>query len=246
MDAPEKQQRATEFTWYHTVDLGDGVVTDGQYDHRPLLRHYGLPERLDGKTVLDVGPAHGFFAFELESRGASRVATLELPRWSAHDVSPELRQSFADENRDDSSLTYLHGALRFAIESRGSSVEQHFGSVYNLDPDEIGTFDVVFCASVLLHVSDPIRALWAIHSVTREYAIIVTSVYRPRLSRHSGVARFTGRVDGQTFWEPDMACLTKWILAAGFERVEEISQFELASLDGQFKDWQGAVRAYVR
>ena len=56
MDTAEKQRRVGDYAWYHTVDLEDGVITPGQYDHRPLLPHYGLPDDLTGKTALDVGP----------------------------------------------------------------------------------------------------------------------------------------------------------------------------------------------
>ena len=35
----EKRRRMAEFAWYHTVDLGDGIVTPGQYDHRALVGH---------------------------------------------------------------------------------------------------------------------------------------------------------------------------------------------------------------
>jgi len=31
------------YQWYHTLELGEGLVTPGQYDHRSVLRHYGLP-----------------------------------------------------------------------------------------------------------------------------------------------------------------------------------------------------------
>ena len=79
MSLDAKRAGAAEFDWYHTIDLGDGVVTAGLYDHRPLVPCYGLPDDLVGLSALDVGPAHGFFAFELEARGADPVVTVELP-----------------------------------------------------------------------------------------------------------------------------------------------------------------------
>src|SRR3546814_2938028 len=36
----------------------------------------------------------------------------------------------------------------------------------DLDPDELGTFDVVVCGSLMLHLRDPLRALEAVRSVT--------------------------------------------------------------------------------
>lgn len=94
MNIEEVKRRVNEFQWYHTIDLGNGLITPGQYDHRPLLKHYGLPDDLTGKTVLDIGPAHGFFAFEFEKRRAVRVVTVELPQWSDHDGSAVLKSGF--------------------------------------------------------------------------------------------------------------------------------------------------------
>src|SRR5919201_205600 len=59
-------ERARQQRWYHTLELGDGVVTDGWFDLRPYVHHYGLPERLDGVRALEVGTWDGFWAFELE------------------------------------------------------------------------------------------------------------------------------------------------------------------------------------
>jgi tRNA (mo5U34)-methyltransferase len=244
VDADEKRARMGDFAWYHTVDLGDGVVTPGQYDHRTLLSHYGLPDDLTGKTVLDVGPAHGFFAFELERRGAARVVTAELPQWSAHDGSGVLKSGFERDGADEANEGYLHGALGFAIEARGSAVEQVFCNVYDLSPDSVGEFDLVFCASMLIHITDPLRALYAIRSVTRETAIVVTTI-DPRPRGRAPRARFVGRPDGQTFWEPNVRCLEQWVVAAGFGSVELVSKFRLASVDGRFDEPHATIRAHL-
>jgi tRNA (mo5U34)-methyltransferase len=58
--------------------LGDGLVTPGDFDYRPSLPLFQFPEDMRGMTVLDVGSATGFFAFEFEKRGAS-VILVELP-----------------------------------------------------------------------------------------------------------------------------------------------------------------------
>ena len=36
MSVDAKRAGAADFDWYHTIDLGEGVVTAGLYDHRPL------------------------------------------------------------------------------------------------------------------------------------------------------------------------------------------------------------------
>src|ERR1700744_4811090 len=68
----------SRYYWYHTIDLGDGLITPGMYDYRETLPAFDFPVDMRGMTVLDVGSATGFFAFEFERRGA-RVVSLELP-----------------------------------------------------------------------------------------------------------------------------------------------------------------------
>ncbi len=67
-------ERVREHKWYHALELAPGVVTPGLYDLRGEVAKYHLPERLDGKRALDVGTWDGFWAFELERRGAEVVA----------------------------------------------------------------------------------------------------------------------------------------------------------------------------
>ena len=67
-------QRVEDLGWYHTLELPGGQVTEGLFDLRNPMHHYGLPERMDGMRALDVGTWDGFWAFEMERRGAEVVA----------------------------------------------------------------------------------------------------------------------------------------------------------------------------
>ena len=167
--SPEEiQHRVSQFEWYHSIDLGGGVVTPGIFNHEPLLPLYGIPESLRGKTVLDIGPGHGFFAFEFERRGAEKVVTAELPSWVDHDASPALAAVAASIR--EAGEAYHREAFGFAIDALGSRVERRFCNEYDLTPERVGVFDFVFCGSVLQHLSDPLRALWAIRRVCRDVA----------------------------------------------------------------------------
>src|SRR5262245_7259258 len=143
MSPDEIKRRVHEFEWYHTIDLGHGITTPGTYDLRPLVKHYGIPSSLAGKAVLDVGPGQGFFCFEFEKRDAARIATAELPSWSHHDASPVLRRDFDRHDIDGATDAYLHGALSFVIEARASKIDRFFHTVYELSPENVGTFDIV-------------------------------------------------------------------------------------------------------
>ena len=47
------------YYWYHTVDLGNGLITPGMYDYRETIASFDFPADMRGMTVLDVGSATG-------------------------------------------------------------------------------------------------------------------------------------------------------------------------------------------
>ena len=65
-------------SWYHTLELAPGVVTPGWFDHRSVLDAIPLPADLSGQRCLDVGTFNGFWAFELERRGAAEVHAVDV------------------------------------------------------------------------------------------------------------------------------------------------------------------------
>ena len=239
----EVRRRVGEFEWYHRIDLGHGIVTPGQFDLAPLLPHYGIPASLEGMSVLDVGPGHGFFAFEFERRRARRLVTSELPDWTEHDSSPHDKAALpsAREHGD----AYHRGAFGFAIQARGSRLERRFCNIYDLSPEGVGTFDLVFCASVLLHLTDPLRALYALRRVCAGQAIISTAVEWRWPLTSMALARFVARPGGHVFWLPTPKCLMRMAIAAGFARCERVSAFRLRSSDGAFDVPHATVRAFV-
>jgi tRNA (mo5U34)-methyltransferase len=155
--------------WYHTIELGDGVLSNGVYDLRSVVDQYGLPESLEGKTALDIGTADGFWAFEMERRGADRVVATDIARVRDLDLLPSIRDALGE--RADQGVS---ARFKAAHALRGSRVEHMICSVYDLSPESVGVFDVVFCGSLLLHLQNPLGALVKIHSVTNEMAIVET------------------------------------------------------------------------
>jgi tRNA (mo5U34)-methyltransferase len=223
--------------WYHSVDLGNGIVTPGQYDHRPYLHHYGIPNDLAGKTVIDIGAASGFFSFEFERRGAQVTAT-DLPEWNDHDFGPNYQLSQTLE----AAHIYLHQPFEVARHILGSSVTRKQINIYDISPETVGTFDIAFCGSVLIHLTDPLKALWNIASVTNDKAIIATVVTpdQPELAQ----ATMIGHVRGDAWWVPTRACLELMAVCAGFVGVEWISEFKLDNRDGSPGPYHGVLHAY--
>ena len=101
--------------------------------------------------ALEVGTWDGFWAFEMEKRGAEVVA-LDLDIESDLDWPPRRRPAeWSTEMRGD--------GFRLAKQIRGSKVERVDLSIYHATPEELGTFDLVFCGSVLIHLRDQLLAL---------------------------------------------------------------------------------------
>src|SRR5947209_5053550 len=65
--------------WYHQIRIGEDIVTPGINNSALTLEHLGLPESCQGLRALDLGTRDGFFAFELERRGAEVIAVDYYP-----------------------------------------------------------------------------------------------------------------------------------------------------------------------
>jgi tRNA (mo5U34)-methyltransferase len=215
--------RAAELSWYHTLELAPGVVTQGFFDTRPTVAHVPLPARLDGMRCLDVGTWDGFWAFEMERRGAASVTAIDIEDPTRWDWPPHTRFGSAAAGR----LRYLEefksGAASFALarEALGSQVERIDCSVYDLDPEVHGRFDLVFLGSLLLHLRDPVRALDRLRSVCGGEAVIADNVELfPSLVRpRTPTARLEG-LDQSWWWQPNVAAFRRMVRSAGFEIVE--------------------------
>lgn len=212
--------------WYHTIDLGSGLTTRGHFMHRSLADQVGLPESLAGKTCLDVGTADGFWAFEMERRGAARVTAVDLPRHGECDLTPPVRGAMHPEVAANPPFHQMRFATAKAVLK--SKVEYRPMSVYDLSPETIGTFEVVYCGSLLLHLFDPLSALIAIRKVTNGYAVIETAA-DPGLDEvqpDGCYARFgtlgQEKIPGDdvTYWLLSSKTLCQMLRYAGFSSVE--------------------------
>jgi tRNA (mo5U34)-methyltransferase len=205
-------------SWYHAIELPDGSVTPGWFDLRGQVHHYGLPDDLSGKRCLDVGTWDGFWAFELERRGASEVVAIDLDHERDLDWPPRRRPADPAGGRGD--------GFREARARLGSAVERVELSVYDATPERLGSFDLVFCGSVLIHLRDQLLALERIASVTR--GTFVSAEEYERTPFPWAMARF--RADNPAavvFWRPNRRGWRRMLWTAGFDRVVEHGRFVL-------------------
>jgi tRNA (mo5U34)-methyltransferase len=224
--------------WWHSIDLGDGVVTPGAKSSEWLEAELDRLELGDlyGKSVLDIGAYDGFYSFAAERLGAERVVAFDSYIWSA-DMPGYMR--YRDERmagglpvepvdalpefwRPDE----LPGRRPFdlAHEALDSKVEVVVGDLLDYNLEQLGTFDVVLYLGVLYHVRHPLLALEKLASVTRGTAIIETQAEEFRFSGEKPICRFIEgdelNHDPSNWWTFNAAALLSMCRAAGFERAE--------------------------
>lgn len=191
--------------WYHQIELAPGVTTPGCHHSKlglEYLDRLGLPRDCSGRRVLDVGCMDGFFAFEMERRGATVVGL-----------------DYADPE-----------VTGFSIAQRvlGSRVEHRTENVYDLDPERHGRFDLVLFLGVLYHLRNPMLAFDRVRAVTEDGGLLFVETqlstepsvfssdvplwhYYPRDSLHR---------DGTNKWAPNPAGLEAVVAECQFEVLE--------------------------
>jgi SAM-dependent methyltransferase len=222
-DAAQRAVRENP-AWYHTIELAPGVVTPGAVDLRGVADRM-LPADLAGRRALDVGTFDGFWAFEMERRGAEVVA-VDVERVEAAEWPPASRAEM--ERRAREWGVNLGRGFALASELLSSNARRVVRNVYDLEPDAIGgPVDFVFSGAILLHLRDPVRALERVHSVLApggelrlmEPFSIPLTLRAPR--RPSAV--FRAAESGFGWWLPNLAALHAWPRAAGFASTERIA-----------------------
>ena len=207
--------RVARVSWYHSLVLPGGVVTPGSFDTPDELARVPFPESLAGKRCLDVATADGFWAFEMERRGAAQVVAIDVrPErldWPAHS-RPKARANNA---------WVAERGFDIAHEAFGSRVHWREQSVYELTPEGIGTFDFVFVGSLLGHVRDPVAALAAIAGVLTGELLSVDFISAPLTLRHprQPVAHLEAQ-GWPLWWVPNLKAYRQLFNAAKLDVIE--------------------------
>jgi tRNA (mo5U34)-methyltransferase len=209
------RERIDSISWYHTLELAPGLTTPGWFDHRPIVDRVGLPASLAGRRCLDVGTFNGFWAFEMERRAAAEVVAIDVldpRRWDwPHGSAPATIAEIGSRMASGA-------GFEIAREALGSSVVRHDLSVYELDERALGSFDVVYVGSLLIHLRDPIGALERVRAVCRGELVLVDNIdlaltlLGPRLP----AARLDAR-GRPWWWAANLSGLVAIVEAAGFE-----------------------------
>jgi tRNA (mo5U34)-methyltransferase len=214
------RREVANIKWWHTIDLGNGIVTPGIDPSSARLRELQIPEDLTGFTVLDVGAWDGFFSFEAERRGARRVLATDSFCWGQGGWGTK-------------------AGFELARRALCSRVEDLDIDPLELSPERVGTFDLVLFLGVLYHMRHPLLALERVFSVTRGQLILQTQVDlaaidRPALAFYQG----SDLNDDPTNWfGPNPLAVVAMLRAAGFSDVRIVSRWSarettLADMNG--------------
>jgi tRNA (mo5U34)-methyltransferase len=199
-DVDALRAEVDEIAWWHTIDLGNGIVTPGRDETPARWPLLGLPDSLAGLSVLDIGAWDGFYSFEAERRGAPRVVAADQYAWNHLGTG---RRGF----------DCAHRALDSKVETREVDVLE-------LSPDTAGgTFDLVLFLGVLYHLRDPIRALERVASVTGDRLVLETHVdllggRAPAAAFYPGPELYG---DATNWWGPNVPALLGMLMATGFD-----------------------------
>jgi len=208
METAELERRVGELGWFHSIDLGQGVVTPGLSDSAKLARRVALPADLSGQSVLDIGAWDGYYSFEAERRGASRVVAVDKHSWSTED--PE---SWGSQD-----------GFLLAREALGSKVEDVHADVMDLSPELLGgSFDVVLLLGVLYHLRHPLLGLERVASVTRRQLILETLIDL-RYLRRPAAAFYPGaeHLNVTNWWGFNRAGVIGLLRAVGFDEIRVV------------------------
>lgn len=149
MDNKTLQQEAEKFQWYQSIPLGDGVITDGETgeSESKKIELMELPSDLSGKSVLDIGCNEGFYSFEFEKRGASKIVAV--------DKSPKAKEKFEFvKNVFDSKVDFLST------------------DVLELKRKNLGRFNYVLFLAVFHHLKFPMKVLDRVYDLTEDVAFL--------------------------------------------------------------------------
>jgi tRNA (mo5U34)-methyltransferase len=208
MDGEELRQQVARTTWWHTIDLGYGIVTPGCDNSAYKLQQFGLPKSLADMTVLDIGASDGFFSFEAERRGARRVLATDI--WSGEVWGMQPKTGF-----------------QIARKALNSKVESMEIDVLDLTPEKVGVFDLVLFLGVLYHMRHPLLALERVFAVTGRQLILETHIEwvggtRPMMVFYPGSEL---NRDPTNWWGPNPAAVEAMLKSVGFSKVVKYREY---------------------
>jgi tRNA (mo5U34)-methyltransferase len=250
-DAATMQKRVDEHPfWYHTMDIAPGVTTPGWFDLRHVVGSLPWPD-VKGKRCLDIGTFDGFYAFEMERRGAAEVVAIDVEDHLLWDWPPDYRSPELERHPGFSGPPKGAG-FRLIRDLIDSKVDWRPVSVYDITPELLGSFDVVVMGSLLIHLRDPNRALEAIRRVMNPDGHFLSAdqieLGLTLRSRNRPLYTLNGSGEACQWFNYNGAGHERFLYAAGFEILKKTKPFTLRfNIHGRpAKTFRNGLRAVAR
>lgn len=180
--------------WHHRFEIYPGLITPGSYDPLSLWSKLNLESRCRGRRVLDLGTSDGFFTKKIASLGGDVVGV--------------------DYRSKKSHGFWVMEALS------GWTFDYRHANLFEINPEDLGSFDIVLFLGVLYHMPDMIRALHKVRSLCNSILLLETQSENDfcdeiAAARYYKAATLAG--DITNFWSPNRRCVLDMLYDAGFD-----------------------------
>lgn len=193
---------------------------EGAWDIRGLFEEYIGNYFIKGKTVLDVGTAAGFLAFEAERAGA-RVTAIDALSGAEFDrihfrESPYHLDRALHVAQTNQWFTKIKASFWYSWYRYRSNVEVVYTPLAHL-PYWHRKFDVVFAGAIVEHLSDPISIIGNLAALANEAVIIsFTPVIESDVQFMQTANDWTNPNQNFTFWTLSTALYKRIFENVGF------------------------------
>jgi tRNA (mo5U34)-methyltransferase len=198
-----------DYPWFHSIDLGGGVITPGHKTrqiHEAEVRAFFDPIELTGASVIDIGAWNGLYSFTAKQRGAARVLATDHFCWNHADFRG--RETF-----------------ELARDALGLDVEMRDIDVPDLSVAEVGSFEVVLFLGVFYHLYDPIDGLRRAASLATEVLVFETHIDLRSIGRPAMVFYPRAELNGDptNWWGPNVPLIRELLTGLGFTRIDIVT-----------------------
>jgi tRNA (mo5U34)-methyltransferase len=207
--------------WRHRLWLPKEKMYTAGYLMMPKEWSFNhLQDRLDNKSFLDVGSNDGYYSFEAEKRGASKVTAADIYYFGKN-------SNTLGWNREGIELFKRFSNSKINIESL---------SIYDLDPS-LHSHNIVFCANVISWLPDMKKAVECLSNVTMETlylkdGFLISPDHEPILKDQ----RNTGTVN----FRANLAYIKELLQNNGFKKIETLPIYTYLSSEWQMKEFPSA------
>ena len=202
-------EKMNTMKWYHKIDLGNGIITPGRAYEKMWESTSCVMNKInyEEKAVLDLGSLDGYWAFEAEKRGASKIVSTDA-RFEGYE-----------------NLLFARSVLNSNVIPLCNVPVQDLENRLNI----VGfdhKFDIVQHFGLLYHLRDPMLSLSQARKVLSDDGILILETAFIEDDENSYMA-FSGLDDNFHFygisdtWAPSKLCLREMLIRSCLEPIQE-------------------------